>query len=355
MSGKEEGSPEEVRLVRTAPLAIYHPEEFYKSYIDQGSRTLAAIEGSPSFLRREQSRTDEELARRLQNRGYLADEREGEALAVAAEIEFVPHTIWRGSPDFARDRMVAAQMEQDEILARRIQKEEQEKARVTSHGRRELRISNGSSRPTSVSISRSNSNNSSSKLQWTTRGSIQNTEGKGTSNMPASYRNRPHQFGHSPLRDVMPQFRTLVPQDHPVFGYLLQIQRDHDLTPRSIVFPEEFLSIEGSDELPYQLLQILRGDQPADYESLLELGELLQPVSRGANKEQLEQLPTHVFYEWENSMGIHMLQSCGICLSEYERDDVLKNLTCQHSFHSTCADQWLSINRICPVCRNELQ
>ena len=47
--------------------------------------------------------------------------------------------------------------------------------------------------------------------------------------------------------------------------------------------------------------------------------------------------------------------NCGICLSEYENGEEIKSLPmCLHHFHKECIDKWLSINKICPVCREEI-
>lgn len=42
---------------------------------------------------------------------------------------------------------------------------------------------------------------------------------------------------------------------------------------------------------------------------------------------------------------------CGICLCEYEADDRLRVLPCQHTFHCGCIDQWFQDSRFCPFCR----
>jgi len=98
---------------------------------------------------------------------------------------------------------------------------------------------------------------------------------------------------------------------------------------------------------------MMRGDSPTDYESLLQLGELLQPVNRGASGEKLSTLPTRIFKK--NSMSKEEAK-CGICLSDYEEGEELKTLPrCLHNFHTTCIDKWLGINKICPVCREDIE
>jgi hypothetical protein len=43
--------------------------------------------------------------------------------------------------------------------------------------------------------------------------------------------------------------------------------------------------------------------------------------------------------------------TCALCLEDYEVDDLLRELRCEHRFHSACVDDWLTkTKRTCPVC-----
>jgi len=45
---------------------------------------------------------------------------------------------------------------------------------------------------------------------------------------------------------------------------------------------------------------------------------------------------------------------CLICLSDYERGEEVRLLSCKHGFHKECVDQWLSKGaNSCPACRTE--
>ncbi|KAK6919988.1 Zinc finger, RING-type, partial [Dillenia turbinata] len=45
--------------------------------------------------------------------------------------------------------------------------------------------------------------------------------------------------------------------------------------------------------------------------------------------------------------------TCPICLTEYTAKETLRCMPdCEHCFHADCIDEWLRINRTCPVCRN---
>ncbi|KAJ2465012.1 hypothetical protein EV174_006724, partial [Coemansia sp. RSA 2320] len=44
---------------------------------------------------------------------------------------------------------------------------------------------------------------------------------------------------------------------------------------------------------------------------------------------------------------------CAICLSDYEDGEILRLLPCSHHMHQSCVDEWLHINRSCPLCKRE--
>jgi len=48
-------------------------------------------------------------------------------------------------------------------------------------------------------------------------------------------------------------------------------------------------------------------------------------------------------------------RSCAICLSDIEIGEWYKKLPkCEHCFHASCIDKWLSTRATCPVCREEI-
>ncbi|CAN0298105.1 unnamed protein product [Pylaiella littoralis] len=70
-------------------------------------------------------------------------------------------------------------------------------------------------------------------------------------------------------------------------------------------------------------------------------------TQKGARQEEIEKLPTVKFGEMQNMQD----ESCPICLVDYEAEDELRNLPCDHAFHKPCADSWLAVNASCPNCR----
>ncbi|KAI7872409.1 hypothetical protein BDF14DRAFT_501749 [Spinellus fusiger] len=46
-------------------------------------------------------------------------------------------------------------------------------------------------------------------------------------------------------------------------------------------------------------------------------------------------------------------QLCAICLSLYEDSDILCKLGCHHHFHKACVHEWLALNALCPMCKQD--
>ncbi|KAF9375678.1 hypothetical protein BGX21_003726 [Mortierella sp. AD011] len=46
---------------------------------------------------------------------------------------------------------------------------------------------------------------------------------------------------------------------------------------------------------------------------------------------------------------------CAICLCDYEDDEELRKMSCRHYFHKDCVDEWLRLNRNCPLCKRDIE
>eukprot|EP00158_Paraphelidium_tribonemae_P004230 Partr_v1_DN26648_c2_g1_i1_m69536 putative RING finger protein len=47
--------------------------------------------------------------------------------------------------------------------------------------------------------------------------------------------------------------------------------------------------------------------------------------------------------------------TCAICIEDYGEDDLIRQLPCKHTFHSTCIDPWvMEKNASCPLCKLSL-
>lgn len=59
--------------------------------------------------------------------------------------------------------------------------------------------------------------------------------------------------------------------------------------------------------------------------------------------------------EYKNGCGISDERAqCSICLLEYEPQDKVKILPCNHNFHVGCVDEWFNIDDICPLCKKPI-
>ncbi|KAJ4966996.1 hypothetical protein NE237_018845 [Protea cynaroides] len=88
------------------------------------------------------------------------------------------------------------------------------------------------------------------------------------------------------------------------------------------------------------------------YEELLALGEVVGTESRGLSVETIASLPS-VNYKAQSSQD-GSTDPCVICRLDYEDGDALTVLSCKHSYHSECINNWLQINKVCPVCSAEV-
>ncbi|KAJ0037923.1 hypothetical protein Pint_23208 [Pistacia integerrima] len=80
------------------------------------------------------------------------------------------------------------------------------------------------------------------------------------------------------------------------------------------------------------------------YEELLALGEVVGTESRGLSTDTLASLPTIKYKTGSSQNGSN--DSCVICRLDYEDDETLTLLSCKHSYHSECINNWLKINKI---------
>lgn len=88
------------------------------------------------------------------------------------------------------------------------------------------------------------------------------------------------------------------------------------------------------------------------YEELLALGDVVGTESRGLSADTIASLPSMTFKMQSNQDG--NMESCVICRLDYEEGDTLTVLSCRHSYHPECIDNWLRINKVCPVCSAEV-
>ncbi|XP_014787081.1 E3 ubiquitin-protein ligase RNF181 [Octopus bimaculoides] len=67
------------------------------------------------------------------------------------------------------------------------------------------------------------------------------------------------------------------------------------------------------------------------------------------SKKVIESLPTRKVTASESEDSL----KCTICLGEFEENNEIKTLPCNHQFHSSCILPWLEKVNTCPMCRTE--
>lgn len=99
-----------------------------------------------------------------------------------------------------------------------------------------------------------------------------------------------------------------------------------------------------------------------DYEVLSQLDVINQSLGqgqgqqRGATEQMINRLPLHnmTISEIESKAGTNAAQ-CTICMEVFAEGDVVRVVTCMHSFHKDCLDPWLRLHPTCPICKISIQ
>ncbi|XP_022640345.1 probable E3 ubiquitin-protein ligase RHG1A isoform X1 [Vigna radiata var. radiata] len=86
------------------------------------------------------------------------------------------------------------------------------------------------------------------------------------------------------------------------------------------------------------------------YEELLALGERIGHVSTGLSEDLISKYLTETIYC--SSEPSQEEEACAICLEEYKNvDDVGTLKACGHDYHVSCIRKWLSMKKVCPICK----
>lgn len=99
-----------------------------------------------------------------------------------------------------------------------------------------------------------------------------------------------------------------------------------------------FLYVKFLHRLPLELLRLENSNSTG-----------VKSRSSGFEKSAIDALP---FFRFSSLRGSKKGLECSICLSKFRDIELLRLLPkCKHAFHTTCIDQWLESNSICPLCR----
>lgn len=134
------------------------------------------------------------------------------------------------------------------------------------------------------------------------------------------------------------------PEDEESLALAIRMQQEDDESAL-----RDALGVQEGDEDP-------GSPSGYSYEQLMRLQDTVGMVSRGASSEDVNTLcPTMTIEEVKKNPKIVLGEKCSICQMEWESGDVLRCLPCGHAEHAECLDQWLGINKSCPLCGVEVK
>ena len=87
------------------------------------------------------------------------------------------------------------------------------------------------------------------------------------------------------------------------------------------------------------------------YEQLLDLEDKVGNVSKGLTQAQIKKIPNVYF----SKKHFKNQEKCAICQYEYKETEKISKLPCLHIFHNDCIKGWLEKNKVCPICKKEIQ
>lgn len=113
----------------------------------------------------------------------------------------------------------------------------------------------------------------------------------------------------------------------------------------------EFLEGEGSNSDQDMEEDDIDPDQ-LSYEELIALGEIVGEESRGLSMEEISaSLRPYTCHSLRSKTAV---DRCVICQVEYEEEEKLVALPCEHPYHADCITKWLQIKKTCPICSTEV-
>ncbi|XP_034675281.1 E3 ubiquitin ligase BIG BROTHER-related [Vitis riparia] len=113
----------------------------------------------------------------------------------------------------------------------------------------------------------------------------------------------------------------------------------------------EFLEGEGSNSDQDMEEDDIDPDQ-LSYEELIALGEIVGEESRGLSMEEISASLRP--YTCHSLRSKTLVDRCVICQVEYEEEEKLVALPCEHPYHADCITKWLQIKKTCPICSTEV-
>lgn len=159
---------------------------------------------------------------------------------------------------------------------------------------------------------------------------------------------------HLPRTDVSRRtwdYPSMLNSEEPA---TLDMQPGGDAVVGMHAIPEERIPNHQSNSSSQVVWQDNIDPDNMTYEELLDLGEAVGSQTRGLSQELIDLLPTSKCKLGSFFSRKKHRERCVICQMRYKRGERQMKLPCKHIYHSECISKWLSINKICPVCNNEV-
>ena len=103
---------------------------------------------------------------------------------------------------------------------------------------------------------------------------------------------------------------------------------------------EELIRMVVLPELSTEVSRITTNAQEENEENEENIMDILHNNTR---------LETYVHNDTDTTVNV-----CSICHANFNHNDIVRRLRCQHFFHANCIDQWLSHHDNCPICRSHI-
>jgi len=141
---------------------------------------------------------------------------------------------------------------------------------------------------------------------------------------------------------IQQQPLSQVPSQQSMTGLESLLQLLQAPTPQPIITTTYTTSDEEATSLLRSLLSGERGGLPASF---------LEPVPVFPTREQVQRGSTVRTLDVSD-----VANTCTICQDDMSVGNMIRTLnTCQHTFHISCIDTWLTYNVRCPVCRHDIR
>ena len=81
------------------------------------------------------------------------------------------------------------------------------------------------------------------------------------------------------------------------------------------------------------------------------------PISKSHKKIIYEKMKSFKYAElYKNySENIKKEEMCIICLGEFNSEDIIKKIFCEHIFHESCLKTWINQSVKCPICKYNIK